>query len=218
MHVTLRARKAAAFLRGERVFAHVRRAFAEANREVFRIVHFSVQRDHVHLLVEARDADALGSGMRGLTTRGARAVNRALGRRGRVWGDRYHRQDVQSPQQLRRVLVYVLRNHAKHEVTEGMLSAVPLDPLSSSVYFGGWCTRAGPALARLRSRLPEEERRALERRRSAERRGDAAALAAAEKDLERLRPVRAPRTWLLSAGWSKYGPVDLRETPRPPLA
>lgn len=138
-HVTLRALPEAAFLREESVFALVKRAlaFAAQAHDRFRVIAFSVQRDHVHLVVEAEDAAALRSGMQGLTTRLARAVNRALRRSGRVWGDRYHRRDLTKPTEVRNVLVYVLQNHRKH----GTGPRSGLDPRSSSALFLGWTER-----------------------------------------------------------------------------
>jgi REP element-mobilizing transposase RayT len=144
--VTLRASREVAFLREEMVFAEVKRALAFANREAFRIVAFSVQRDHVHLVIEADDAECLRSGMQGLTTRVARAINRALRRRGRVWADRYHRRDLTTPTDVRNLLVYVLQNHKKHRMPE----AAGLDPRSSAPLFLGW-NACGEALRR---RLP----------------------------------------------------------------
>jgi hypothetical protein len=85
VHLTLRARAGLPSLRGEGVFGPVREAIRAASWEAFRVVQFSVQRDHVHLIVEADEA-GLGSGARGLAIRLARAINRALGRRGAVWG------------------------------------------------------------------------------------------------------------------------------------
>jgi REP element-mobilizing transposase RayT len=49
------------------------------------VVHFSVQRDHLHLIVEASDRRALSRGMQGLSIRVARAANGELGRKGRVF-------------------------------------------------------------------------------------------------------------------------------------
>src|SRR5882724_2800867 len=76
VHVTLRS----AFrpLRTPFVFPTLKGAIAEANRRhhhAFRIVHFSVQADHLHLLVEARDKRALSAGIKGLAVRIARRVN-----------------------------------------------------------------------------------------------------------------------------------------------
>ena len=137
VHVTLRARREAAFLRAETVFARVEQAFSRAQREDFRILAFSVQRDHVHLVVEAGGSRALRSGLQGLTIRVARAVNKALRRKGPVWGDRYHRRDLPRPTQVRTAMVYVLQNGRKH----GVCARGELDPASSARLFFGWNAR-----------------------------------------------------------------------------
>src|SRR5213078_4798003 len=60
--------------------------------------------DHLHLIVEADDRATLARGVRGLTIRMARAVNRALGRRGAVCADRYHSRALTSPRAVRHAL------------------------------------------------------------------------------------------------------------------
>jgi len=115
------------------VFREVRRALGAAPRAWFRLLHFSVQADHVHLVVEACDNDALTRGMAGVAIRAARAVNRRIGRRGRVWADRYHARSLRTPREVRNAIVYVLTNWTKHgSVTRD------LDPCSSSFWFDGW--------------------------------------------------------------------------------
>src|SRR5262249_16279599 len=99
----------------------------------FRIIHFSIQRDHLHLIVKARDASALARGVQGLGVRAARAVNRALGRRGTVWGDRYHARALATPREVRAALASVLLNRRKHEPTMR-----GIDPCSSGPWFDGW--------------------------------------------------------------------------------
>ena len=88
VHVTLRTKDAVRCLRAGRVFPAVRRALTAASHGGFRIIQYSVQNDHIHLIIEADDGARLSAGMRGLAIRLARAVNRALGRRGAVWDDR----------------------------------------------------------------------------------------------------------------------------------
>lgn len=144
VHVTLRARPEAAFLRAEVVRARIEAALAGAQRDGFQVLAFSVQRDHVHLVVEAGPARPLRSSLQGLTIRVARAVNRALRRKGRVWGDRYHRRDLARPTEVRAALVYVLGNGRKH----GVCARGALDPASSARFFFGWNAR-GEALRRL---------------------------------------------------------------------
>ncbi len=133
-HITLRARAGLPSLRGMRLFRALRESIARAQRgRVFRICHFSVQGNHVHLLVEAAHRDALVRGVQGMTIRMARSVNRTLRRRGNVWGDRYHRRDLATPREVRHALVYVLNNLRKHGAAPRVL-----DPCSSARWFDGW--------------------------------------------------------------------------------
>jgi REP element-mobilizing transposase RayT len=117
--------------------SHVaREALIAATSSRFRVLQFSVQRDHLHLLVEASTPTGFERGVRGLAIRVARAVNRALARRGSVWGDRYHSHVLRTPREVRNALVYVLNNWGKHEPgTDG------LDPRSSAAWFEGWRKR-----------------------------------------------------------------------------
>lgn len=139
VHVTMRATREVAVLRSQVVFARIERALARAQRQRddFRILAFSVQEDHVHLVVEADGARALRAGLQGLAIRVARAVNAALRRRGRVWGDRYHRRDLTRPAHVRTAMVYVLQNGRKH----GACEPGELDACSSARLFFGWNAR-----------------------------------------------------------------------------
>ena len=138
VHVTLRAAAGVPALRGAQVFGAVRGALAASSAAGFRILHFSAQQDHVHLLVEADAPARFVRGVQGLMIRVAKAVNRACGRHGRVWGDRYHARWLASPREVRAALVYVLRNVAKH-----LPSIRGMDLCSSSAWFDGW--RVPPA-------------------------------------------------------------------------
>lgn len=88
LHVTLRAVRGLPSLRTARLFPALHRGLTAGSTEAFRIVHFSVQANHVHLLVEADVSSALVRGLQGLAIRLAKTVNRLVGRRGRVWADR----------------------------------------------------------------------------------------------------------------------------------
>jgi REP element-mobilizing transposase RayT len=144
VHVTLRARDSLPSLRSARVFSVLRRSLAAAHKTAFRVVHFSVQSDHVHLLVEGDHPRALVRGLQGLAARCAKAVNRAARRRGRVWSSRYHGHALRTPAEARRGLVYILLNFRKH------LRAAPgVDPRSSGAWFGGW--RDSPSTPRAES-------------------------------------------------------------------
>jgi REP element-mobilizing transposase RayT len=143
VHLTMRARPGVRSLRHGRVFPAVREAIKAATKGSFRVVHFSVQSDHLHLIVEAADTSCLSSGVRGLAIRAARAINRALGRKGSVWGDRYHTRALASPREVRNGLVYVLMNFRKH--LRPHPGASPIDPCSSAPWFDGFRGRDGTA-------------------------------------------------------------------------
>jgi len=120
-------------LRRGNVFAAIRAAFAKVSNDRFRLLHFSVQADHVHLLVEADGARWLRCGLQGLGIRVAKAINRIIGSRGRIWSDRHHRRVLGTPREVRHALLYVLQNWRKH-----LPGRHGVDPRSSASWFTGW--------------------------------------------------------------------------------
>jgi putative transposase len=140
VHVTLRAGLRS--LRHQQVVRTVLKSMRDSNRDWFRIAHYSVQDNHLHLIVEAESKASVASGMRGLAVRMARRVNRLLFRRGRFWADRWHGRELTSPRQVRNALVYVLQNHRKHAPARS--SAAELDALSSAQWFTGFVEKLPP--------------------------------------------------------------------------
>jgi len=115
VHVTWRMRPGVWNLRTRRCFAALAAAFwGGANRFGFKLVHYSVQGNHLHLLVEAQDERALAKGMCGLGVRVARALNRVMARKGKVLDDRYHGHILRTPTEVRRARDYLLQNALKH--------------------------------------------------------------------------------------------------------
>jgi REP element-mobilizing transposase RayT len=100
----------------------------------FRVVEYSVQSNHLHLIVEANDQRALAAGMNSLASRLGKRLNKLWRRRGAVLADRYHSEPLRSPRQVRNALVYVLQNARKHGCWE---ARVP-DAYSSGPDFDGW--------------------------------------------------------------------------------
>jgi REP-associated tyrosine transposase len=98
VHVTLRVRPHVPDLRGRRPTAALRRAFvAGGDRFGVRLTGFSIQEDHLHLLVEADDSEALARGLQGLSIRMAKALNRVMRRHGSVFADRYDARVLRTP-------------------------------------------------------------------------------------------------------------------------
>jgi len=114
-----------------------------------RVVYYSVQSNHLHLILEAEDQTALSRGMLGLTIRVARAINRAFVRRGKVFADHYYARELRTPAEVRRAIRYVLDNAMLHAggdpQTDPCASTVPLVAPHSWLLRIGWRrSRAGP--------------------------------------------------------------------------
>ena len=98
--------------------------------------------NHLHLVCEAADRPALARGLQGLFIRMAKALNRTLGRSGRVFADRYRDRVLRTPAQVRNALAYVLNNARRHAAERGRrLPPGWLDPCSSAADFSGWASR-----------------------------------------------------------------------------
>jgi REP element-mobilizing transposase RayT len=136
LHVTMRVAVGRPNLRRHRLYRTLRACFRKGRERFgFRLVHFNVLGNHLHLICEADDRRALSRGVQGLAIRIARNVNRADGRRGKLFAERYHLHVLETPREVRNTLRYVLRNGVRH----GVSPAGPFfDVYSSAVYFDGW--------------------------------------------------------------------------------
>jgi len=185
-HAILRVEKELGSLRKRDAYHAIRSALSSTFRRTdFRICQISLQREHVHLIVEASDERALARGMQGFEVAAAHQLNAAITkhrgrlRRGRVFSDRYHARVLRTPTEVRHALNYVLNNwrhHSEHRAVEATYWHVD--------YFS-----SGPTFARWREPLPTLPTR-----------------------YEPL-PMRPPATWLLSIGWTKAGVISMFATP-----
>lgn len=136
LHVTLRVGQGVGPLRRFKLVPALRAAFRRGcARAGFRLCQFSIQGNHIHLVVEADSALALARGMQALEIRIARAINRVQRRTGKVFRDRYHAERLESPRQVRNTLCYVLQNARRHGIA---VRAGGPDLFSSAWWFDGW--------------------------------------------------------------------------------
>jgi len=187
VHVVLRTEEGIRRLRQGVMYRAVRRVLGRyLGHSDFRVVHISIQHNHLHLLVEAADRHVLTRRMQSFAINAARAINRAHGGRGRlgkVFAYRYHATQITTPRQARHALAYVLNNWRKHRQDLGSRRAfeAALDPYSSGISFTGWKGvsryRAPPTYTPL--------------------------------------PVSVARTDLLGHTWRRYGTIDVFEKPGP---
>lgn len=135
VHVTLRVLETVWNLRSERSFAVIHAALtATRRRPDLRVVHFSVQGNHIHLIVEASGSAALSNAIRALTIRLAKRLNRMMGRRGPVFEDRFHSHVLRTPAEVRNALRYVVGNFACHAARRNEpMRPGWVDPFSSCV-------------------------------------------------------------------------------------
>jgi putative transposase len=192
VHVVLRVVKAVGSLRRRRTYQAIREATrVAARRGDFRIVHLSIQRTHVHLLVEAKGKAALAAGMQGFQISAAKHLNAAVSkgrpgprRKGTVFPDRYHAVVIDSPRQARHALSYVMNNWRKHAEDRGEFTRHwHIDWYASGAMFPGWKEQGEKGFA---LRGPPEWPVML---------------------------VSTPRTWLLRTGWQMHGAISCREVP-----
>lgn len=142
VHGTLRLGPGLPSLRSQLMSKLVRRAFKDTRRRWFRVIHHSIQSNHLHLVVEADDREALSRGSAALSICIARRLNALLGRKGTVFPERYHSRPLKTPREVRNAIVYVLLNAHKHGV-----AVRGLDPNSSGATFDGWRDIASLGLA-----------------------------------------------------------------------
>ncbi len=192
VHVTIRVVGNVEGLRRRDIYAALREAtIVTARREDFRIVHMSIQRDHVHLVVEADGKGSLSKGVRGFSISAARQINHAITARGgdrrtgQVIADRFHARPLTSPRAVRHALAYVLANFRHHGEDRARFARTwKVDPFSSGAVFFGWKElESSPVLWPLPpAYLP--------------------------------LIVFRPRTWLLAKGWSQFHPlISVYEVP-----
>jgi putative transposase len=141
VHVVLRVKKDVPRLRKMTAFAAIRAALRKIGKRLgFRVVHASIQHNHLHFLVEAEDRELLSRGMQALAISIAKRLNRAWGRSGKVFAYRFHATPITNPRQARNALAYVLNNWRRHREDFGgeRQRAAVLDPYASGLSFEGW--------------------------------------------------------------------------------
>jgi REP element-mobilizing transposase RayT len=213
VHVTTRLLPGLPSLRRTEELRVLLRAIRLAQeRSGMRIVHYSIQTNHLHLLVEAQGRESLALGIQGLLVRVAHALNRLWQRTGRLFADRYHAHVLRTPAEVRHALVYVLQNARKHG-----LPLTGVDAYSSGAWFEGWEESATGAarreeIVRRLERLMRERTVLSRTARGVRVIQDAPGTARIPGESPRSR-VQA-RTWLLRTGWIRHGRIRIGELPR----
>lgn len=107
LHINFKFRKT---IRNKHALKLLKRALLKARSQGLCVIHFSLQSNHIHLIVEAQSNQILTKGMRSLTVTFAKGLHL-----GRIQVGRYHLHVLKSIQETRHAVRYVLFNKQKHE-------------------------------------------------------------------------------------------------------
>jgi REP element-mobilizing transposase RayT len=191
VHITLRTVPDVGRLRTRDAYRVVRQAMVTSfgtsrSKGRCRICHMSIQGNHLHLLVEADDRDALSRGIQGFEVSCAKRMNAEISRRtgkkrrGKVFSDRYHARVLNTPGEVRSCIAYVLNNWRRHNERDHRRSA--RDAFATGWHFDGW----------------DEDLPVTACNQAAE-----------------ILPVWFPTVWLLKTGWRRHGPISPWAVPGP---
>jgi hypothetical protein len=190
VHVTMRRVPLAPSFRVERVRRAIEAELYAVKKRAVRVIHYSIQDNHLHLMVEGTDGADLGRQMKLLFSRIALAVNCVAGRAGKLFADRHHRHELATPTEVRHALVYILFNDRKHHRSgRTTTGAATLDNASSAIWVTDWSPNSAP---------------------------DARVLAQRRAEYPSGPPVTRGTTWLATTGWrrARGGPLRFDERPR----
>jgi REP-associated tyrosine transposase len=138
LHLILRIRQGIWSLRSKALFRHVQYALIKlCEREGFRIVHFSVQGNHIHAVVEADSTEALSRAMQSMCTRIAKRINAVMQRHGPVFEDRFFARSLRTPSEVANAIRYVLENSRRHDARKGFTPPSGRPEPFTSVEFAG---------------------------------------------------------------------------------
>ncbi len=175
----MKLRKGLPSLRTKALLKIFRASVMKARLKGLRIIHYSLQSNHLHLLVEAHDKRELASVFKSLGTSLARRINAASPSKGEtpsVFRGRYHLHVLKTPTEVKHALKYVLLNETKHT-----RQTTTLDAYSSGAGFGLWNKLLGQRWRRWVSM-------------------DNPLAAATGQEL-----CQPPVSWLLRVGWQRAG-------------
>jgi REP element-mobilizing transposase RayT len=193
VHITIRVADDISGLRKRDMYMAIREStITTAKREDFHIVHFTIQGNHIHLIVEATNKLTITRGMQGFQISASKHINGVMTERsgtrrtGQVFPDRYHSRALTTPREVRNAIAYVLNNWRRHgEDRASFARTWKVDPFSNGIDFPGWKELDDSPFS---YRPPATYKPLI---------------------------TWLPTTWLLRKGWSKHPPISVHETPGP---
>ena len=126
LHLTIKLKKAN--IQNKVILNGLRHAIMRARLQGLKIIHFSLEKNHVHLYVESQNNEILGRAMKAFGVSLVKKINRHFKTNGSCYKTRYHLHILRSATEVKRVIHYILNNGIKHRRTSSLI-----DPYNSSL-------------------------------------------------------------------------------------
>lgn len=121
LHLTIKVRVNKADIQNKRILKALHHAIKRARLKGLKVIHYTLEYNHVHLLVESVDNKILHKGMQSFGITISKAINKIKQTKGAVYKNRYHLRIINSAKQLKNVLHYIFSNGIKHKRTNSKI-------------------------------------------------------------------------------------------------
>lgn len=115
LHLTIKVRENKADIQNKRILKALHHAIKRARLQKLRVIHYTLEYNHAHLVVEAGDNKVLHRGMQAFGISIAKAINRVKQVKGTVYKHRYHLRKLKTRREFRNAVLYVFGNGIKHK-------------------------------------------------------------------------------------------------------
>ena len=126
LHLTIKLIRAD--IQNKSILKGLRHAIMRARLQGLKIIHYSLERDHVHIYAESSDNKILAKAMKALGVSFVKRINRYFNAKGSCYKTRYHLRILRSATEVKNVINYILKNGIKHHRAKSII-----DPYNSAV-------------------------------------------------------------------------------------
>lgn len=136
LHLTIKIERLKAGLRNKDVLKQLHDSIKKARKIGLRVIHYTLEFDHVHLLVEVDSNQQLAKGMQSFGISFSKGINKIKAQVGKVFKTRYHFRKLKSPNEIKNVIFYILGNSLKHKKDFSILSPYNTAITASALFPG----------------------------------------------------------------------------------
>lgn len=119
LHLTIKLIRAD--IQNKIILKALRNAIFRARLHGLRIIHYSLEHDHIHLYAESADNLILAKSMKAFGVSLVKKINRHFKSKGTCYKTRYHLRVLRSASEVKNVINYILKNGIKHKRTKSVI-------------------------------------------------------------------------------------------------